>query len=96
MNEVITQWGGWAFGLLSIVLSGLFSIFGKKTSLEHQMIDQLQEQVDNQGAQLKLLDGKLDSLRRETRLRDDYISELRRQINQEEGPPPRKWPEGLR
>ena len=45
--------GGWITAALIALIAGVFALWPKKGSLEHQMIDQLQEQVASLEARLK-------------------------------------------
>lgn len=88
--------GGIIVGVIGLAAAAVTAWLPKKGSLEHQLIDQLQEQVNGQGQKLARLDKKVDELRFEIRIRDDYISTLRRAIEDRHEPPPPPWPEGLR
>ena len=45
--------GGWITAALIALIAGVFALWPKKGSLEHQMIDQLQEQVAALEARLR-------------------------------------------
>lgn len=38
--------GGWVVAVLTVTISAVVSLFPKKGSLEHQMLDQQQERID--------------------------------------------------
>lgn len=87
--------GGWVVAVLVAIIGGIFALKPKKGDAEHRMIDQMQEQIQRLDAKIKETDATVAKLRIEIRIRDDYIFALRKQINDEEPPPPKPWPEGL-
>lgn len=59
-----------------------------RTDSGNQMIDQLQEELVRQGAQIA-------TLQRIQRIQGDYIGSLRRHIADGNPPPPPAWPDSL-
>ncbi|NHI16878.1 hypothetical protein [Microbacterium excoecariae] len=93
--DIFTLLGGWVFPIIGIVIAGLLALRPKKGDLEHRLIDQLQERIEEQESRHERLESKVDALRVEIRIRDDYILVLRHAIDNRHEPPPPPWPEGL-
>lgn len=73
-----------------------------KTTALSDLIDDLQAQVnslttrvDVQGTRMAEQDKKIDDLRRERKVLEDYVYKLRDHIYQQLPPPPPEWPKEL-
>ncbi|MEV4902341.1 hypothetical protein AB0K08_13490 [Citricoccus sp. NPDC055426] len=62
---------------------------------EHALIDQLQEEMVVMRADVTGLKAQQNQALRRERIRDDYISKLRRHIDEGQPPPPPPWPAEL-
>lgn len=92
-NEVILA----VVSLISVIAGAAVSKFiPQKGSVENLMIDQLQEQLNQAFTRIEALEGRDKEFQREAREKDDYISELRRHIEERKAPPPPPYPERLR
>lgn len=67
----------------------------KKGSVEHQMIDQLQELLETAATREKEILARESRQRVREMILEDYVDGLRAQINNNEGPPPKPWPKEL-
>lgn len=54
--------GGWVVAVLIAVITAFVSLFPKKGSLEHQMIDQKQEEIVAKDARLEAIEARVDRL----------------------------------
>lgn len=54
--------GGWVVAILVASIAAVVSLFPKKGSLEHQMIDQKQEEITAKDARLEAVEARIDRL----------------------------------
>lgn len=86
--ELLLPIGGWIVAIILGAFTLVAAVLPKKGTVEHQLLDQFQEER-------KELHALLAASRRRERLYDDYVDILRAQINNEKPPPPAAWPREL-
>lgn len=81
--------GGWVVAILTAVIAAIVSLFPKKGSLEHQMIDQQQERITVLEARLDALEPALVWYQRRDVAWERRESQLMSGVERGEYPP---WP----
>lgn len=82
--------GGWVVAILTAVIAAIVSLFPKKGSLEHQMIDQQQERIEALEGRLDALEPSLRWYQRRDVAWERRESQLMSGVERGEYPP---WPE---
>jgi hypothetical protein len=106
VTELLQQASPWIVALIAGGFATYTAHIQHKGRPEHALIDQLQEEVTSlrtekatEMAAMKKdiadLKTEQDKSKRRERIRDDYISKLRRHIEDGNPPPAPEWPEGL-
>jgi len=81
--------GGWVVAILTAVIAAIVSLFPKKGSLEHQMIDQQQERIEALEKRVDLLEPLLVWHQRRDVAWERRESQLMSGVERGEYPP---WP----
>lgn len=91
--------------VLVALITGIFAVRSnraQKGSRENALIDQLQEQLqsadtrsDKQDERMTRIEARLNLVEKVSRIRLEYIYELRRHIANGEPPPAPDWPPGI-
>jgi seryl-tRNA synthetase len=104
--EVLIQLGPYIIAVISAAAAFITTKVQHKGKPENALIDQLQEQIasdraankqtaDDMKADIKELKAEQKAAKKRERVRDDYIQELRKHIEDGNPPPPPPWPAGI-
>ena len=104
--DVLIQLGPYIIAFISAAVAVVTTKVQHKGKPENALIDQLQEQIaadraaakettDAMKADIKDLKEEQKAAKKRERVRDDYIQELRKHIEDGNPPPPPPWPAGL-
>ena len=102
----LMQFGPWVIAGIGAGVTIITTLIQHKGRPENALIDQLQEQItadradnkqttDDMKADIKELKAEQKAAKKREQIRDDYIRELRRHIEEGNPPPPPPWPPGL-
>ena len=104
--EAVIQFGPWVIAIISAAVAIVTAKIQHKGRPENALIDQLQEQItsdrannkqttDDMKADIKELKAEQKAAKKREQVRDDYIRDLRKHIEDGNPPPPPPWPAGL-
>lgn len=82
--------GGWLVAIVTAIIAAIVSLFPKKGSLEHQMIDQQQERIESLESRVDRLEPALLWYQRRDLAWERRESQLMNGVERGEYPP---WPE---
>lgn len=82
--------GGWVVAVLTVTISAVVSLFPKKGSLEHQMLDQQQERIDALERRIDRIEPMLVWYQRRDIAWERYVSTIKTGAERGVMPP---WPD---